>query len=67
MTLAKLLAQGQSGGEVVDKDDLWSCLFGKARRQTVLAGAAEVLGDGAGADEVNRYLRAEAATDRAGG
>jgi E3 ubiquitin-protein ligase SHPRH len=29
--LSKLLAKGKSGGEFVDRDDLWNCLFGKAR------------------------------------
>ncbi|QDS67490.1 hypothetical protein FKW77_001194 [Venturia effusa] len=29
--LSKLLAKGKSGGEFVDGEDLWRCLFGKAR------------------------------------
>lgn len=29
LPIQKLLTSGQSGGEIVQKDDLWSCLFGK--------------------------------------
>ncbi|KAJ8603869.1 hypothetical protein MRB53_042044 [Persea americana] len=29
--LSKLLASGKGGGELVGKDDLWQCLFGKAQ------------------------------------
>jgi E3 ubiquitin-protein ligase SHPRH len=28
--IQKLLSSGKTGGELVDKDDLWKCLFGKA-------------------------------------
>ncbi|RDI79485.1 hypothetical protein Vi05172_g10518 [Venturia inaequalis] len=44
--LSKLLAKGKSGGEFVDREDLWRCLFGKARTGKLghLAGLAE--GDG---------------------
>jgi len=31
--LAKLLAKGKSGGEFVDREDLWKCLFGKRARK----------------------------------
>ncbi|TLD39069.1 ATP-dependent DNA helicase [Venturia nashicola] len=40
--LSKLLAKGKSGGEFVDGEDLWNCLFGKARtRKSYLASLAE--------------------------
>lgn len=39
--LSKLLAKGKSGGEFVDREDLWKCLFGKARTKGHLAGLAE--------------------------
>jgi E3 ubiquitin-protein ligase SHPRH len=32
--ISNLLAKGKSGGEIVDKEDLWKCLFGKARRES---------------------------------
>jgi E3 ubiquitin-protein ligase SHPRH len=54
--LSKLLVAGKSGGEVVESDDLWTCLFGKTRRNTE---AAE--------GEVGRFLRAEAAEERRDG
>ena len=27
-----MFAGGKTGGEMVDKEDLWSCLFGKKKR-----------------------------------
>lgn len=30
--ISNLLTKGKSGGEIVDKEDLWKCLFGKPRR-----------------------------------
>lgn len=56
--LTKLLVAGKSGGELVEKDDLWQCLFGKAK-----AGAAENVSEAA-QREVGRHLRAEAAEER---
>ena len=32
--ISNLLTKGKSGGEIVDKDDLWNCLFGKPRRES---------------------------------
>lgn len=43
--LSKLLTRGPGGGEMVDTDDLWSCLFQKGReprKQVPLAAAPEV-------------------------
>ena len=59
----QLFSKGQSGGEIVRKDDLWSCLFGKQvqeRKDLLLAPGSE----GAGAQEVGRFMRAEAADQR---
>ena len=52
----KQLLRKKGDGEVVQKDDLWKCLFGKPRvqKRPVLDG------------EVGRHLRAEAAERRAG-
>jgi len=36
------MAKGQSGGEVVDNEDLWNCLFGKARSKEHIAVGQEV-------------------------
>ena len=64
--LSKLLTAGKSGGEVVDKEDLWQCLFGKARQRNALLGSSGgPLADEQPADsEIGRFLRAEAADDR---
>lgn len=50
--LSKLLAKGKSGGEFVDREDLWKCLFGKARMGKghlggLAEGDREVVGDAA--------------------
>lgn len=60
-SLTKLLAKGGKGGERVDDDDLWQCLFGGQRPvgQRGLEGSDLRL-DG----EVGRDLRAEAAEMR---
>ncbi|KAK5952669.1 hypothetical protein OHC33_006261 [Knufia fluminis] len=74
--LSKMFASGKAGGEMVDREDLWECLFGNAKRR---AGArpARCLGDlpaasaagqghgvvGAGS-EIARHLRGEAAEGR---
>ncbi|KIW82803.1 hypothetical protein Z517_02046 [Fonsecaea pedrosoi CBS 271.37] len=61
--LSRLLASGKSGGEIVDKEDLWSCLFGRAKRRD--ESALEALADHQPANtEVGRFLRAEAAETR---
>ena len=58
---SRLLAKGASGGEIVAKDDLWRCLFGKARNETSEEMDAQMEA------VVDRHLRAEAAGERAGG
>lgn len=50
--LTKLLVAGKSGGEVVGKDDLWQCLFGKVSKGQHGAAVQQ---------EIGRQLRAEAA------
>ncbi|KAF2239380.1 hypothetical protein EV356DRAFT_515576 [Viridothelium virens] len=57
--ISKMLVQGKGSGEMVDKDDLWSCLFGKPRRRQEVSEQLE--------GEVVRHLRAEAAERRADG
>ncbi|PYH40056.1 putative SNF2 family helicase/ATPase, partial [Aspergillus saccharolyticus JOP 1030-1] len=57
--LDKMMASGASGGELVKKDDLWQCLFGRPNRYKKVD---SVLMD---ADaEVARFLGAEAAEQR---
>ena len=56
--LSKLLVAGKSGGEVVGKDDLWQCLFGKAQK-----GVSKAMTDEVEA-EMGRQLRANAAEGR---
>lgn len=56
--LTKLLATGKSGGELVGKEDLWQCLFGKARKGQGEAGSEALQA------EVGRHLRGEAAEGR---
>ncbi|KAL8731356.1 MAG: hypothetical protein Q9166_003448 [cf. Caloplaca sp. 2 TL-2023] len=55
--LGKLLSGGSSGGEVVDKDDLWNCLFRHrpTQMQEVLPTVER---------EVGRHLRAAAGEER---
>jgi len=65
--LLKLLTKGQSGGEVVDKEDLWTCLFSKKRqKQDGEAIANESVGAVMG-EEISRFLRADAAAERRAG
>ena len=57
--LGKLLNSGTSGGEMVDKEDLWSCLFRqKPVRSQPVSPTVE--------REVGRHLRAAAAEERRG-
>ncbi|KAL3457770.1 peptide N-acetyl-beta-D-glucosaminyl asparaginase amidase A-domain-containing protein [Aspergillus heterothallicus] len=56
--LAKLMEGGAFGGELVQKDDLWKCLFGNLMQQQVKNDSLD-----AGSD-VARFLRAEAAEQR---
>ncbi|KAJ9645120.1 hypothetical protein H2199_003124 [Coniosporium tulheliwenetii] len=55
--LSKLLVQKKGGGEIVENEDLWQCLFSRARVQR--AGPSREL-----EMEVGRHLRAEAAEGR---
>lgn len=61
--LSKLLSKGPGDGEMVDTDDLWSCLFQKgrkARKQVPLAAAPEVARHlGACAAEARETIHAE--------
>lgn len=57
--LAKLLAKGPGGGEMVDKADLWNCLF-----RTNAASRMQGEGDEEVERVVTRYLGAEAAEGR---
>ena len=63
--LARLLAGGKSGGEVVQNDDLWDCLFSASTARA--AGQAALVGSGGG-DEAERmataFLAGEAAEER---
>ncbi|KAL4783489.1 SNF2 family N-terminal domain-containing protein, partial [Aspergillus varians] len=56
--LAKLMEGGALGGELVKKDDLWQCLFGRPGQQQATDGSLSAGGD------VARFLRAEAAEQR---
>ncbi|CAG8421838.1 unnamed protein product [Penicillium salamii] len=58
--LGTLMQSGDSGGEIVQKDDLWQCLFGnvKQRGESRLTNAEK---------DVDRFLRGEAAERRASG
>lgn len=59
-SLGKLLAKGGKGGERVDDEDLWHCLFNNARKAPVDQGGSDSGVDG----EVERGLRADAAEMR---
>ncbi len=55
--LGKLLSSGSSGGEVVDKEDLWSCLFRQKPSQAQPVSPTVE-------QEVGQHLRAAAAEGR---
>ncbi|KAI4120059.1 MAG: hypothetical protein LQ345_000015 [Seirophora villosa] len=55
--LGRLLSSGTSGGEMVDKEDLWSCLFRQKPVQVQPVSTAVER-------EVERHLRAAAADER---
>jgi E3 ubiquitin-protein ligase SHPRH len=67
--LTRLLAKGQTGGEMVQQEDLWECLFGGRRN-----GKSDRNGGGGDQaidrhelrnnQEIRRHLGAEAATER---
>jgi E3 ubiquitin-protein ligase SHPRH len=59
--LSKLLTSGKTGGEYVEKDDLWQSLFGKVRvRESVMR-----VEDQSANSDFGRLVRAEAASSRA--
>ncbi|KAI9724377.1 MAG: hypothetical protein M1812_000445 [Candelaria pacifica] len=57
--LSNLLTKGPSGGEIVEKSDLWDCLFKKAKKRGFE-------GTHGWNGEVDRHLRATAAEERVG-
>jgi E3 ubiquitin-protein ligase SHPRH len=61
-SLTGLLAKGRKGGEMVEKEDLWDCLFGGVGQRN----ASRTLDnhDLRFDPEVGRHLRAEAAEER---
>lgn len=65
--MKKLLSKGRSGGENVDKADLWQCLFGKTRskEQVMRRDSDKVADEEPAGGEIGRFLRAEAAQARA--
>ncbi|OCT54437.1 SNF2 family helicase/ATPase [Cladophialophora carrionii] len=63
--LSRLLTAGKSGGEMVDKEDLWGCLFGRINRRDGASGLSALAESQPANTEVGRFLRAEAATGRA--
>lgn len=63
--LSKLLTKGQSGGEVVDKEDLWTCLFKKKKMKKADYAVADENVGGVMGEEISRFLRADAAAQRA--
>lgn len=61
--VAKLMAGGPASGEMVEKDDLWQCLFGKAS----MNGLSKTDSTGERQREIGRFLRGEAAEERRNG
>lgn len=62
--LSRLLTSGRNGGEVVDHEDLWACLFGRVKkREEVMGGLADAQPAASG---VGSLLRLEAAQRRLG-
>ena len=55
--LSKLLSKGVSGGEMVSKEDVWQCLFGRSPKPS--SDASPTI-----EREAGRYLRASAADER---
>ena len=58
--VAKLMAGGAANGEMVGKDDLWQCLFGKAGRNGLVTSESTEERH----REIGRFLRGEAAEGR---
>lgn len=76
--LANLLTKGKAGGEVVDKTDLWDCLFRNKARNGAWGSKMHVVGQGGDEERrserwrerervVRGFLGAEAAETRANG
>ncbi|TVY43470.1 putative ATP-dependent helicase [Lachnellula occidentalis] len=63
-SLSGLLAKGGKGGEMVEQEDLWDCLFGGVSQKAVekTLDNSDMMFDA----EVSRHLRAEAAQERLG-
>jgi E3 ubiquitin-protein ligase SHPRH len=61
--LASLVAKGDSGGEIIQEEDLWDCLFGGIEKRN--ASRALIDHELGRDEEVRRHLRAEAAEGRA--
>ncbi|KAK2768837.1 hypothetical protein FQN54_000697 [Arachnomyces sp. PD_36] len=61
--VAKLMAGGAASGEMVGKDDLWQCLFGKAS----MNGLSKSESTDERQREIGRFLRGEAAEERRDG
>lgn len=57
-TLKNLMTSGASGGEMVQNDDLWQCLFGNTVQKESSSRTIEA------EREVGRFLRGEAAEQR---
>lgn len=57
-TFKNLMTSGASGGEMVQKDDLWQCLFGNSVQKESSSHTIEA------EREVGRFLRGEAAEQR---
>jgi E3 ubiquitin-protein ligase SHPRH len=64
-SLTGLLAKGGTGGEMVEKEDLWDCLFGAVGGKNNRSGGRAMDGHQLRFDkEVQRHLGAEAAEER---
>jgi E3 ubiquitin-protein ligase SHPRH len=61
--LSRLFSGGKSGGEMVEDEDLWPCLFGRVKKREAVMGQLAAHRQGADT-EVGRYLREEAAVSR---
>lgn len=65
--LSRLLTAGKNGGEMVDKEDLWACLFSRVKKREDVMGGSGALADAQPAgSEVGRFLRLDAAQRRVG-
>lgn len=63
-SLSKLMNKDKQLGEVVDKNDLWECLFGHVSRETTASQAPQVLDDRFSDAKVVGFLAGEAAENR---